>query len=403
MIGRRVYIDRSYCVSASGASVDDVFADYESGKRPLREVKIAGDPDFGVVKVGAIDQEVLGLDEPLETCPSSLRIRAGLEKLLGQIAEDFSGQEFDALVIGRGRLKSINPTALEREINHLNTCENLKAWILLRLRSLGLSLKNQEAVFFIDGTCSSGLQALNIAWKRVRRRDWSRALVMGFDPFSFNGYSGLNTLGVLSASPIHESPKVFHKGRDGFIKAECYAATVLCGQENLSKNLNIENLKSIVASTVTNDSSSLAAIHPDGRGLKESIESTLRIAGIGVEKLSFIKAHGTGTQLNDRIESRVIREVLGDLADTVPVISYKSQFGHTTNASGLFELPLMIHCLERGHLKGVPLSQPVDEDCAVFVPGQEFKLSNRRFALSLSLGFGGINSSLLLERGAANE
>ena len=407
---KSVYLRELFCISSSGANLKDVIDNYDSGKRPLQAYHFNRAPNFGPISAGLIDQSILGIDQTIEDCPSSPRIIAGLRNLLEQISRSESAEEpFDAIVIARGRLKSLNLLAIEDELLSVRSFDSLQSWIEAECARLGIRFSGSKNISFVDGTCSSGLQILNMAWKRIRRGIWRRALVIAFDPFAIAGYSRLDALGVISRAPLAESPKVFHAARDGFVKSECYVAGVLDEMSGLQPG---EHPLRIVSSSVTCDANSLAAIQSDGDGLKECIMRTMQMAmpafpnitslnELMGTKIGLIKAHGTGTMLNDRIESAVIRDIFQEMADHIPTVTFKSQFGHTTNASGLFELIIAKHCLQTRVVKAVPLSHPTAEECKIFVPNRDMALGEKSCALLLSIGFGGINSSLLLERAPA--
>src|SRR5205823_3986295 len=100
----------------------------------------------------------------------------------------------------------------------------------------------------------------------------------------------------------------------------------------------------------SSDGSHVAAPDPEGRGLAHAVRGALGAAGVGSDAVDFVSAHGTGTPLNDRIETAVLRRVLGARADAVPVNSIKGALGHTMGAAATLEA---IMCLLTAWGEGV--------------------------------------------------
>jgi 3-oxoacyl-(acyl-carrier-protein) synthase len=86
---------------------------------------------------------------------------------------------------------------------------------------------------------------------------------------------------------------------------------------------------------------------------------------------------------------------------SVPAVSFKSQFGHTTNASGIFELGLAAHCMRRGVLMKVLNSEPQDPAIEINVVHEKVENQNLKLCLGIAMGFGGLNGSYLLEKALA--
>ncbi|HEX9426896.1 MAG TPA: beta-ketoacyl-[acyl-carrier-protein] synthase II, partial [Candidatus Polarisedimenticolia bacterium] len=146
------------------------------------------------------------------------------------------------------------------------------------------------------------------------------------------------------------------------------------------------------------DAHHMTAPDPEGDGIARAMRAALRAAGITVEAVDHVNAHGTGTEQNDRAETRALRAVLGARASEVPVVSIKGMVGHCLGAAGAIEAFATAMALRHGLVPPTAGLRYPDPDCDldhVIGAAREVPL---RYALSNSLAFGGNNASLLLRR-----
>ena len=140
----------------------------------------------------------------------------------------------------------------------------------------------------------------------------------------------------------------------------------------------------------------LTAPHPDGRGLKQALAEAFTTSGVEKEQLAFINCHGTGTRDNDRVESKVLGEVLAQ----IPFHSTKGYTGHTLGAAGAIEAAFTLAFLRDGIIPASAGFSQMDPELSV-IPVTEPTTIVKEFALSESLAFGGNNAALILARGEA--
>jgi 3-oxoacyl-[acyl-carrier-protein] synthase II len=151
-------------------------------------------------------------------------------------------------------------------------------------------------------------------------------------------------------------------------------------------------------------------MHPDGRGAKAAMELALKQAGIDARKpgvdgrpqVHYISAHGTGTKENDRIETRAIKAVFGDLAPRVPISSVKSMLGHCIAAAGGVEMITCVLAIRTGILPPTLNLHNPDPECDLdYVPNapRDVRASGGvNVCLSNSFGFGGQNDTVVVKR-----
>jgi 3-oxoacyl-[acyl-carrier-protein] synthase II len=139
-------------------------------------------------------------------------------------------------------------------------------------------------------------------------------------------------------------------------------------------------------------------MHPDGQQIVHAMRLAVRRSGRPLEEIGYVNYHGTSTMLNDAMEARCVRELLGPLADSVPGSSTKSMIGHPQGASGAAGIVTTALALSNGYLPPtINLTQP-DPECDMdFIP-----LSGRSAeptaALCNCLGFGSKNSAIVVGR-----
>ncbi|HEX4787943.1 MAG TPA: beta-ketoacyl-[acyl-carrier-protein] synthase family protein, partial [Actinospica sp.] len=138
--------------------------------------------------------------------------------------------------------------------------------------------------------------------------------------------------------------------------------------------------------------------HPEGAGLALAASRALARAGVEAGRIDYVNAHGTGTALNDKAETRALRRLFGAAANRIPVSSTKSVTGHMLEATGAVELAITLLALQHGRIPPTCGYRERDPECDLdYVPGESRTAEVRR-ALTLNAAFGGVNAALVVER-----
>ncbi len=238
----------------------------------------------------------------------------------------------------------------------------------------------------IGTACASGADALGMAFDFLRGGVCDSMLCGGADALSVVPHSGFARLLIYDDEPCR--PFDYH--RKGLNLGEG-AAFLLLERENHAHHRGARILGRILGYGNANDAYHLTAPHPDGRGLRAAIRQAVAQAGLTLDDIAFVNAHGTGTRENDSVEGRVLRELLPE----TPVWASKGCTGHTLGAAGALEaiaaiLALRARRIPRSH----GFSRP---DPAIGLrPTEEESTPASRYALSTSLGFGGGNAALVV-------
>jgi 3-oxoacyl-[acyl-carrier-protein] synthase II len=255
-------------------------------------------------------------------------------------------------------------------------------------------------VMSVMTACAAGTQAIGdaLGWIRRGRADVVVAAAADSEiyPMGVASFCLLGALSTRNHDPAAAS-RPFDMGRDGFVIGEGAAALVLEEREHALRR-GATPLAEVVGFGSACDAWRATDPHPEGRGAVLAMQRALADAALRPEQLGYVNAHGTSTPANDRIESRALREVLGDHAPRVPVSSTKSIIGHLTVAAGAIEAVACVQTLREQVLHPtLNLSDP-DPDCDLdFVPNTA-RPARVEVAMSNSFAFGGQTASLLLRR-----
>jgi 3-oxoacyl-[acyl-carrier-protein] synthase II len=148
----------------------------------------------------------------------------------------------------------------------------------------------------------------------------------------------------------------------------------------------------------TADAFRITDTHPEGRGAASCLKMALADAGLNVDDVDYINAHGTSTDVNDRVETLAIKRVFGERAYQTPVSSTKSMMGHLIAAAGVTELIVCLLAIRDNVLPPTINYETPDPDCDLdYVPNQA-REKKCDVAVSNSFGFGGQNITLIVSR-----
>jgi 3-oxoacyl-[acyl-carrier-protein] synthase II len=264
--------------------------------------------------------------------------------------------------------------------------------------SIMLGLKGPN--FCTTSACSSSADAVGTAFEMVRRGDVPVMFTGGSEssvnPISVAGFSALKALSTNNDSPETAS-RPFDATRDGFIISEGAAVLVIESLEHAQKrDANI--IGEIISYGASADAYHMTQPTESGEGGVRSMKRAIERGGIEPTDIGYINAHGTSTQLNDKMETCAIKSVFGEYACKIPVSSTKSMTGHLVGAAGALEAAICAMVIKNGIIPPtINLTHP-DPNCDLdYVPNKTRK-GEVKFALSNSFGFGGHNSTLILKR-----
>jgi 3-oxoacyl-[acyl-carrier-protein] synthase II len=246
--------------------------------------------------------------------------------------------------------------------------------------------------------CAASSQAIGEAMWQIRHDDADLMLAGGahsmIHPLGVTGFNRLTALSTRNDEP-QKASRPFDKDRNGFVLGEGSGMLILEELEHAKKR-GAKIYAELTGYGSTGDAFAVTDSHENGRGAIACIEEALRDSGLPTSEIGYINAHGTSTQVNDRVETLAIKKVFGDGAYQVPISSSKSMLGHLIAAAGAVELIISITAMRQGILPPTINYETPDPDCDLdYIPNvaRERKV---RHILSNSFGFGGQNISLIV-------
>jgi 3-oxoacyl-[acyl-carrier-protein] synthase II len=251
-----------------------------------------------------------------------------------------------------------------------------------------------------SSACSSSADAIGQSYELIRRGEVEVMFAGGTEapigPICMAAFSAARALSTRNHSP-QAACRPFDAQRDGFVLGEGAGIIVLESLEH-AVNRDAPILAEVIGYSATSDAFHLIQPSPGGEGASRALGLALDRAGIEPSDVSYINAHGTSTLLNDRTETRAIKNVFGENAYRIPISATKSMTGHMLGAAGAVEAIVCVLAIQNGMVPPtINLDHP-DPECDLdYVPNQARAVAVET-AVSNSFGFGGHNSVLVLRR-----
>jgi 3-oxoacyl-[acyl-carrier-protein] synthase II len=237
----------------------------------------------------------------------------------------------------------------------------------------------------VGSGCSSGSDALGVAAGMLDCGTIDTAIVVAADIVTAAKRIAHSTLGTMAVS----DHKPFDINRSGMLPGEAAAAIVLMRSEDCP-----EPRGELVGIGASNDAFGLTAPDSSGLSVRLALDRALNAADLTYSDLALYLAHGTGTQLNDELEAKVVEEVFAD-NEMLTIVGTKGALGHSVGSCGLIEFILLLQMLSRQLAPAtVGLSDPIDTIAARFA-GPEGRPLGGPYGASVTLGFGGFNTALI--------
>jgi len=248
--------------------------------------------------------------------------------------------------------------------------------------------------------CATGTHSIGDAFRMIQRGDADAMIAGGTEstitPLAIGGFNVMKALSTRNDDPTGAS-RPFDKGRDGFVMAEG-AGIVILEEYEAAKARGAKIYGEVCGYGLTGDAYHLTAPSPGGEGAARCMKMAMSTAGVNVEEVDYINAHGTSTPFNDLYETLAIKTVFGDRAKDVMVSSTKSMTGHLLGAAGGVEAIFSLLAMDRGVVPPTINYSEVDGECDLDYVPNTARDAKVRVAMSNSFGFGGTNATLLFKK-----
>ena len=254
--------------------------------------------------------------------------------------------------------------------------------------------------FCVVSACASSNHAIGEAFCNIVSGRSDIVITGGAEaaltPVGLASFCAARSLSTRNDDPARAS-RPFDRDRDGFVLSEGAGILVL-EEESHAKKRRANIYAELLGYGATDDGYHITAPPPNGEGAAMAMKLALTDAGVEKEKIDYINAHGTGTELNDISESIAIKTVFGGHAYKLAISSTKSSLGHLLGATGAVELIICVKAINESTIPPTINLDNQDERCDLkldYVP-LEAREAKVNFALSNSLGFGGHNACLVV-------
>ena len=247
--------------------------------------------------------------------------------------------------------------------------------------------------------CATGTNCIGDAFRTIQYGDADMMLAGGTEgcvcPLGIAGFTALTALSA-STDPLRASIP-FDKDRDGFVLGEG-AGVVMLEELEHAKARGAKIYAEVTGYGCTGDAYHITSPAEDGSGAAKAMELAMEEAQITPAQVDYINAHGTSTHHNDLFETRAIKKAFGEAAKDVVINSTKSMIGHLLGAAGGVEFITCVKSMEDGFIHQTVGTKEADEECDLnYAIGSPVE-KEIKAAMSNSLGFGGHNATILIQK-----
>ena len=248
--------------------------------------------------------------------------------------------------------------------------------------------------------CASANHSMGDSFHIIQRGDADVMFTGGTEsaitPLAFAGFCSMRALSERNDEPERAS-RPFTKDRDGFVMGDGGGVLIF---ESLShaKKRDAHIYAEVVGFGMTSDAHDMVSPPENGEGAAKAMAFALRNAGLSLDAVDYINAHGTSTPIGDVAETNAIKSLFGEQAYKIPVSSTKSMVGHLLGAAGAVELIACLCAMEKGFLPPTINYDMPDEACDLDYVPNESRDAKISVALSNAFGFGGHNTSIAIRK-----
>lgn len=246
--------------------------------------------------------------------------------------------------------------------------------------------------------CATGTNAIGDSFKLIQRGDADVMIAGGAEatisPVGMAGFCALRAMSTRNDEPERAS-RPFDVDRDGFVMGEGAGILILESLEHAQKR-GARIYGEIIGYGMSGDAHHMT--DPDPNGAARCMSRAIKDAGIALEEVNYINAHGTSTPVGDISETTAIKKTFGDHAYKLAVSSTKSMTGHMLGAAGGVEAVIAGLSLYHGIIPPTINVDQQDPECDLDVVPNEARKADLRVVMSNSFGFGGHNATIVMKK-----
>lgn len=255
--------------------------------------------------------------------------------------------------------------------------------------------------YVLTSACASATHSIGAAYTEIVMGRCDVMITGGAEstitPMGISGFTSMKALCTKYNDTPEKASRPFDKERAGFVMGEGAGLLLLESLDSaLARGAHI--YAEVVGFGASDDANHMVAPLESGAGMALSMKRALQDANVAPSEIDSINAHGTSTHANDEAETKAIKDVFGDHAKDIAIVSNKSQLGHLLGAAGGVESVISVLTLESGTVPGTINLENPDPMCDLnYMPHGPKKL-DPKYVLCSNFGFGGTNASMLYKR-----
>ena len=281
-------------------------------------------------------------------------------------------------------LGNILKPQFKRMVVPITMPDSITSWISIIYKAGGIN-------HTLNASCSSGTYAIGESFRKIKD-GYADIMITGgvecLKEASGSIMKGFDILGALTQSE-DGFPMPFSYKRSGFLYSEGAGCILILEELEKAKKRGAPIYAEIEDFNCNSDAYNIVQIEESGQQIIRLLKSI-----VGNKKIDYINTHGTGTELNDKVECKIIKEVFGPKKDQPFINSTKSILGHSIGASGALEAATTVLSIKNDRIHA-NIAENMFDDLNLAVDNMEAEIN---YALSTSYGFGGHNAALLFKK-----
>lgn len=412
---RRVVVTGLGAITPVGNSVDSFWNSIKEGKNGINNISLFDTTDFKVKMAAEVKdfkpedylnkKECKRMDRYTQFAlvASNEAIKdSGLN--MEEIDKDRVSIIFGSGIGGLSTIENQIKTLVAKGPNRVSPLTIPMAISNMAAGMIGIEHGILGSCLSLTSACATSTHCIGEAFRNIRD-GYSDIVIAGGSEASICefGIAGFQALTALSKSEDRNRASIpFDKDRNGFVMGEGGAALILEDLESALKR-GAKIYGEVVGYGTTCDAYHMTSPVMDGSGAAKAMRNAMNDADIKASEIGYINAHGTSTEINDKVETLAIKLALGEESKNVFVSSTKSMTGHLLGAAGAVEAIISIKSLEDGFVPATINYVNKDEECDLNLVTNEGKKADIEYAMSNSLGFGGHNGTLIFKKWRADK
>ena len=288
---------------------------------------------------------------------------------------------------------------MERRTQRSSPFQIVRMWSNMPAHSIAEAYQLRGYSGTVCTACASATQAIGEAAEVIRRGAAEVMITGGTESIISKtvlaAFTAMHALATHYNDDPEHAMRPFDANREGFVPAQGSAVLILeslAHAQARGAHIHAE----VLGYGVSNDAYHIIVPDPEGTGAALAVSRALESAGVGIEAVDYINAHGTATPLGDAAETKAIKVAFGRRAYDIPISSTKSMIGHMMGATGAVEALVCVMSIQEGIIHPTINYETPDPDCDLdYVPNQARRVKVE-VAVSNSFGLGGQNAVLVL-------